>query len=89
MNQRLQNMDQRSLLHWIDMVSMCMYDMILYLDTHPKDTDAMQYFSQYKQMREDAMDVFGNKFYPLLLDRAKPDCYWKWVLSPWPWEGGC
>lgn len=89
MKQCMTNMDKKGLLHWIDMVSFCMYDMALYLDTHPDDKEAMEYFNQYQRLRKEAVSVYSKKYEPLLLDEAAPDCKWKWVLSPWPWEGGC
>lgn len=89
MMQSLMQMDQKSLLRWIDMVSLCQTEMNLYLDTHPEDTDAMNYFENYRKMRMEAMEVYEKKYAPLLLDNTKPSNYWRWVMTPWPWEGGC
>lgn len=90
MTSGLSNMNQHNLLHWIDMISFCMVDMELYLDTHPDDKEAIKYFEQYKALRNEAVTVYSNKFTPLLLDCADNDQKWKWATSAWPWEkGGC
>ena len=41
---RGQQMSQRELYDWIAMLGFCAVDMMLYLDTHPDDEDALNYF---------------------------------------------
>lgn len=82
-------MDEKSLRNWIDMISFCMDDMLLYLDTHPQDQNALNYMEQYQNLRKEAVKVFSMRFYPLTVDEAENGNMWRWVTSPWPWEGGC
>ena len=64
-------------------------DVLLYLDTHPEDQEALAYYKNMKDAREAAVSAYENQFGPLTKDGVK-DCvdYWVWVNSPWPWEGG-
>lgn len=43
---------QKSLLKYIYEVSFAVNDITLYLDTHPEDEEALQYFCKYKTLRE-------------------------------------
>ena len=90
MNQMTQ-MNQAQLLHWINMVSFAVVDILditEYLDTHPIDAEAICYFNHHIEMRRNAMQVYADKFGPLTIDTANPDAYWDWAKQPLPWEGG-
>ncbi len=78
------------LLQFINEVSFAVDDILLYLDTHPMDMDAMHYFHKHSAMRNAAMDEYARRFGPLTIDTAD-DIHsdsWEWVMQPWPWEGG-
>ncbi|MCI8465065.1 MAG: spore coat protein CotJB [Lachnospiraceae bacterium] len=64
-------------------------DVLLYLDTHPDDQEALAYYKNMKEARAAAVGAYENQFGPLTKDGIK-DCvdYWTWVNGPWPWEGG-
>lgn len=85
-----QNMNQSQMLRWIDEVSFAVTDVLLYLDTHPDDVDAINYFNHYNMEREKALKIYASQFTPLVLANVD-DCnnHWNWVTDPWPWEGGC
>ena len=42
-----QQMSQKQLLQWINMVSFAVNDITLYLDTHPDDEEALNYLKHY------------------------------------------
>ena len=52
---RGQQMSQRELYDWIAMLGFCAVDMMLYLDTHPDDEDALNYFNQCTAMQKQPM----------------------------------
>lgn len=66
------------------------YDMALYLDTHPQDQQALEFFQKYNQMRRQALATYAAQYGPLNLDSidGNDDGHWHWALQPWPWEGG-
>ena len=53
-------------------------DITLFLDTHPKDPDALDYF----------VAEYETKFAPLTQTGEQRQNYWQWTVSPWPWERG-
>lgn len=81
-------MEQRKLLNWISMVSFSMVDITEYLDTHPRDAEAIDYFNHLSKLRAQAMKDYASAYGPLILDVYHPEDSWCWALQPWPWEGG-
>lgn len=84
----MNQMNKEQLLHWIDMVSFAVVEITLYLDTHPRDEEALKFFNHYVNLRGSAMHAYAEKYGPLTIDTASPDTYWAWAEQPWPWEGG-
>jgi spore coat protein JB len=84
----MNQMNQAGLLHWIDMVSFAVTDINLYLDSHPDDMEAIKYFNHYADLRRTALSAYAEKYGPLTIDNANPECFWNWATEPWPWEGG-
>ncbi len=84
----MNQMNQSQLLHWIDMVSFAVVDITEYLDTHPKDEEAIKYFNHYADLRRNAMQAYSDQYGPLTIDTANPGTYWNWAMQPLPWEGG-
>lgn len=84
------NTEQENMLHDISVVDFVTVEMAEYLDTHPMDREAMEYFNHYMRMKNQMMHDYAVKFGPLSLSVADT-CgkEWKWALQPMPWEGGC
>ncbi|MCI9059862.1 MAG: spore coat protein CotJB [Lachnospiraceae bacterium] len=81
-------MEQMKLFQWINMVSFAVNDIVLYLDTHPMDQEAIAYFNHFREVRMNALKEYVNCYGPLTIDTAKPDQKWLWAMQPMPWEGG-
>ena len=83
--------NRSELLEWINVVSFAVDDVKLFLDTHPCNEDALEYFEEFKKQRVQALKEYAKYFGPLPLDTACPPAeYWCWINEPWPWqEGGC
>lgn len=82
--------NRRDLLCFINEVSFAAYDMMLYLDTHPCDSDALAYFHKNNRLRCLALEEYTKRFGPLTLSLADEckESTWQWIHEPWPWEGG-
>lgn len=78
------------LLNYINEVSFSAYDVLLFLDTHPDDADALVYFRKYSRMRNAALKEYERLYGPLTLDTASDSVRdsFVWSQQPWPWEGG-
>ena len=62
-------------------------DVLLYLDTHPTDREAMNYYQQVRRLNQDAVRAYEEVHGPLMFDRVNSN-NWSWIEGPWPWEGG-
>ena len=51
-------MEQMKLFQWINMVSFAVNDIVLYLDTHPMDQEAIAYFNHFKEVRTSALKEY-------------------------------
>lgn len=82
--------DRRRLLSFINEISFAVYETLLYLDTHPDNQEALQYFKKHNQLRNHALKAYENSYGPLVIAVADESCSrsWEWVNQPWPWEGG-
>ena len=80
---------QAKLLRFIYEVGFALDDVILYLDTHPCDMQAMEYYENYKKLYKQAVDEYTQFYGPLKADNVCSNNYWAWAKTPWPWEGVC
>lgn len=87
MNCSQMNCDQ--LLTLIYQASFAMDDVILFLDTHPCDANALNYYHYVVNLRKEAMKAYESQCGPLMIDQVESCNYWNWVDNKWPWEGGC
>ncbi len=59
----------------------------LYLNTHPTDQEAMNYYQQVRRLNQDAVRAYEEVHGPLMFNQVNSN-NWSWVKGPWPWEGG-
>ena len=64
-------------------------EVTLFLDTHPDHAEALEHYCRLKQQYAQAVKDYEMTCAPLTIDRVHNDNDWKWVKTPWPWEGGC
>ena len=74
-------------------VSFLLDDLVLYLDNHPEDKEALKLFHEKGKVRKQLLMNFAQQFYPLTRD-CLPDCdnaaeEFLWDNGPLPWEGAC
>ena len=81
--------NRQQLLHLLDLVSFAVDDLLLFLDTHPDDKEALKAFRYYEDVRRDALRSYSEQYGPLTIDTAGSDDHWRWATEAWSWEGGC
>ncbi len=81
--------DKERMLQTVRETGFALIDVGLYLDTHPDDDKAMDYFNKYQQMHKEAKREYEKHFGPLTIRGVDTCDGWSWVRDPWPWEGGC
>ncbi len=84
----MMNANCSQLLAFINQTSFAIDDVLLYLDTHPCDSAALNYYHNAVKLRNDAMEAYQTACGPLMADQVRSDQYWTWVEGKWPWEGG-
>lgn len=84
------NMAERNrLLTDINVLDFTLTELREYLDTHPFDTDAIQYFHRYAHMLHRATKEYTAKFGPIVQEMPGNNMQeWEWATGPMPWEGG-
>ena len=80
---------KEQLLTNIGVVSFTLVEIGEFLDTHPDDRKALEYYQHYLQICNQLKKEFASKYYPLCMDEVVCDKEWTWGQAPLPWEGGC
>lgn len=78
--------DREQLLLKIQIIEFVMYDAALYLDTHPCDEAALDYFHHFRKLKEEAVAEYAACYGPLTMDTVESKNKWTWIDHPWPWE---
>ncbi|MCM3790751.1 spore coat protein CotJB [Domibacillus indicus] len=62
-------------------------ELILYLDTHPHDPQALVQYKQFAQYSKQLKQAFEAQFGPLQQNSPNTStAEWTWSTSPWPWQ---
>ena len=65
-----------------------LYDLALYLDTHPRDEQAMQLREVYRARLCQLVDEYEQHYGKYVATMADVQENWlEWVKDPWPWDG--
>ena len=74
------------LLTAVQMYDFYLYDLQLYLDTHPDCKEALKLFKEYSEKSRKAKELYAEKYGPLTADQCVSADRFSWVSDPWPWE---
>lgn len=83
------NNDMNRMLNDIGIVDFILVDLMLYLDTHPFDQAALNYFSHYSKIKLKMVHDFSVTYYPLMKEHNESTKEFRWNTAPLAWEGGC
>lgn len=79
-------MNKDELMKQIQETGFALYDLTLFLDSHPKDQMALDFFTdvqkQYTQLQAEYEIMYG----PLTAFDTNTEHGWTWIGDPWPWE---
>jgi len=78
-------MNKNEMLAQIMALTFTLVDLNQYLDTHPYDDNAIEWFNDYKQELKKLEKEYEQKFAPLTAGSNSNE-YWQWIENPWPWE---
>ena len=72
----------------IHALDFAIHELVLFLDTHPKNRKAMELLKEYRMKRKECIALFEEKYGPYIVTPADApaNACWEWLESPWPWE---
>ncbi|WP_422444537.1 spore coat protein CotJB [Thermoanaerobacterium sp. DL9XJH110] len=74
-----------NLLTEIQAVDFAVYELALFLDTHPDDRRALEDHSRLARRSHQLKAIYEERFGPLKLDSISQYPY-QYISDPWPWE---
>lgn len=75
------------LLKEIQQLSFRLYDLTLFLDTHPNEQCAIKDYNETLNKYKSMVRNFEKLYGPLTLKGVDENAMeWKWIKGPWPWE---
>ncbi len=78
--------EKQQLMQKLQTADFALFDTVLYLDTHPTDQSALNYYDKIKQVSESLREEYISKFGPLFNSDVESSNMFSWVNNPWPWE---
>ena len=78
--------DREKMLKQLQMYHFAVIDASLFLDTHPKDKEALAYFNRVKRLADGAREEFERKYGPVRQENTGESNEWRWATERWPWE---
>ena len=68
--------DKEKMLRYVQELGFAIDDVVLYLDTHPTDQNALKYFNHYNRLANQARQEYSAKFTPLTISCADVSVPW-------------
>lgn len=81
-------MSRSELMYRIQVLGFILMDVGLYLDTHPKDKAALNFFNKYSILAQIAKNDYERQYGPITPAGTKDTISWSWIDEPWPWQMG-
>lgn len=78
--------ERDKLMRKIQASGLVIWELHIFLDTHPENSDAMKKMNEEKDNLVELQRAYEEKFGPLTEETEK-DNRWQWISEPWPWEG--
>ena len=79
--------NREMLLKEIQQLSFRLYDLTIFLDTHPTEQCAIKDYNETMNKYKSMVRNFEKLYGPLKLMNIDENAMeWKWINGPWPWE---
>lgn len=79
-------MNETCLMKKLQSYNFAAYDMLLYLDTHPKDKKALEMFRELVNKTKELRDEYEKEYGPLTPFSSVNLDEFVWLDGPWPWQ---
>lgn len=78
--------DREKMMKRLAIANFAIDDVKLFLDTHPTDRAALDYYHKYRKLRDQVLEEYTSRFGPITADMVESTDQWTWVENPWPWD---
>lgn len=75
----------RDVMKRMQQLDFAIWETSLYLDGHPENTQALEYYKKLISMHEEARKEYAAQCGPVTHRNVTGD-RWTWVDEPWPWQ---
>lgn len=76
-------MSKEKLLKRVAALNFAIYELRLFLDTHPNNQEAQEMMKSYKKKYLAVKEEYEKEYGPLTLNGYNSD---EWLKDPWPWD---
>ncbi len=77
--------DKEMLLRRLSAAQFAVWEMHLYLDTHPCDTAAIDAYNKYYKRYKELLKEYTSRFGDITAGKEENE-RWQWTEAPWPWD---
>jgi spore coat protein JB len=81
-NEAVIQMDKYKMMQQIYSSGLVLMEIVLYLDTHPDDAEAISYYNDMKEHYHESVKMYSEYYGPLNFDHMGNEDYLKWVATP-------
>lgn len=80
--------DKAKLVHRIYELDFALYELTLFLDSHPTSSRALELIGEYRDLRSKLIEEYEEKYGKYVLTHADVPLSesWQWLEGPWPWD---
>lgn len=78
--------ERQRLMCEVQRTSFALVETVLFLDGHPCDNEALEYYCEIREKYEKAKEEYEEHCGPISVLGVKGGDSWSWVETPWPWE---
>ena len=78
--------NREGLMRKIMEVDFALNEMVLFLDTHPENKNALSLYHKYAEKSRELKKLYNETFGPITAADNLSQENWDWVCGPWPWE---
>ena len=61
-------------------------EIVLFLDTHPNDKNALNDYNRFIKERNEIVKEYVEKYGPIQIEGENKGASWQWINEPWPWQ---
>ena len=79
--------DKERLLREFSAIYFALHETALFLDTHPKNAEALRAVKRYGEKARELKEEYEKKYGMVTTASAfEANEKWPWVAAPWPWQ---